>query len=388
VAIAERAALETGDPAKSLEYGLAAMLQSPRFLYLLELPEAELPAGEVGRVSPFTLASRLAFFLWGSTPDEALLDAAASGELGTPAGVRRQVDRLLAAPRARGSLRTFFTSLWSLGPLRGRSFDRTAFPKIPATLGESALEETMRFLEHHLIAAGRDFAETFVSPVTFVNRDLAPLYKVAVPPGDAFVEVTLPAGSQRHGLLTQVSMLAASSSPTETNPMLRGRAVREDLLCQKVPDPPPDLMATLPAAPGGRPMTKRQRLDIHRTDPGCASCHRLIDPIGVALEHYDAVGAHRTTENGLPIDASGELDGVAFADARGLVAAVKAHKDLGPCLVRKLFRYATAHVETEGERPLVDGLGRAFDESGRRWGPLVTALATSDGLARMTMPRR
>jgi hypothetical protein len=364
------------------------MLQSPRFLYVLELPERDVPTGQVVRADAYTIASRLSLFIANASPDEVLLDAAAAGELATTAGIKKHADRLMHGPRFKAAMATFFTSMFDLGRLRDRVFDKALYPKGTDTLGDSALEETVRSLSYNLLDAGLDYREALVSGTTFLNKELAAVYGVPAPAATGFAQATLPATANRHGMLTQIGFLAASSSPTDTNPMVRGRQVRQDLLCQHIPDPPPDVNAQLAPLPAGKAATKKERLAEHRRNPECAVCHFAIDPPGLALESYDAIGAWRASEGGLAIDASGELDGVAFADAKGFAAAVKNHPDLAACLVTKLYRFATAHIEGPDQKPLLRDLGRAFDQGGRKLGPLASLLATSDAFAQMTMPPR
>jgi hypothetical protein len=185
---------------------------------------------------------------------------------------------------------------------------------------------------------------------------------VRAPAGGDFGEVELPPDGPRAGLLTQASFLALHAHPSRSSPTLRGKFLRENLLCQAIPPPPDNVDTSLPANTRDA-MTARQRLTRHRMDPSCAGCHVLMDPLGLALEHFDGIGAYRQTENNLPIDASGELDGSQFQDARGLAAAVARHPDATGCFVRSVLRYARGALENPDETALLAAIGGEFQAS-------------------------
>jgi hypothetical protein len=238
-------------------------------------------------------------------------------------------------------------------------------------------QETLRVVEDLVFAANGDYGQLFDQTATFMNAELAKIYQVPAPAGGGFAKITLPADGPRAGLLTHPGFLAATSSDGETKPMVRGRVIRERLLCQKVPDPPK--AETLPPPMAGLNATKRERLAVHRTEPACAGCHGLIDPPGLALENFDAIGAYRRTEpDGSVIDARGELDGVAFDGAKGLGQSLRTHRQVGACLTTLLYRVATSHREEPGELPAIARLAAEFDRQGRRVKPLLLAIVTSD----------
>jgi hypothetical protein len=374
LAVAVEAGRATGDGFRGLEHAVAAILQSPKFVYRLEAGGG---TGTRRKLTGYEVASRLAFLVTDAAPDAALLDAAGRGELATPAGVGKAAERLLAGPRARAGLRAFFAEWLGIGEL--------------PSLGNEALaaamrEESMLLVDE--VASGRvaDLAELFTSPVTFLNRDLARHYGLPAPAGAGFVKTPLPSDGPRAGFLGHAAFLAASSSKDHTSPTLRGKFVREALLCQEIPPPPPGVATTLPEPPKDRPVTTRQRLEAHRADPSCAGCHALIDPIGLAFEPFDWQGRHRATELGLPIDPRGELDGEAFPDARGLGARLARRPELAACAVRTLFRAAVGHVETPGEGPALERLVAAFQRDGRRFGPLVARLVTDETFLEISTP--
>lgn len=387
VALAEQAKTSLGDPWVGVQYALAAMIQSPRFFYIQEKVRGDASPGEIAALDGYSVASRLSFLLWNSTPDSELLEAAAQGELESEAGIKAQTDRLLQSPRAKHGLREFFASAWGIYKAENRSFDVEAYPMLAATVGASALEESLKFIDAHIIDGGKPLAEALLSNETFVNRDVAPVYGLPALPGPAYAKTTLPDSAKRHGFFTHTAFLIANSTPVDTQPMLRGRTIRENLLCQHIPDPPADLMAQLPPLEPGQKQTKRERLAVHREDPFCASCHDPIDPPGLALENYDAAGFHRETEDGLKIDASGDLDDTRFDNAEGLVKAIVEHPAFYPCFVTNLYRHATAHVETSDEESAIAALAEDFKGDNANVPRLVSKLTRSPLFTHVTMPR-
>jgi hypothetical protein len=293
-----------------LEFGVAGLLQSPYFIYRVELGEDD---GAGGRVyTSVEMASRLSYFLWNTMPDDELLDAAEAGELSTDAGIAVQADRLLADPRVREGVATLFDEMLALHSLPNIDKDPTVFTRFTDSLGAAGREETRLGIEALIFEEQGSYLDLFTTRRTFVNRELAALYNVAAPSRDGFGEVELPADGGRAGLLGQVGFLALNAHPTSTSATVRGKSMREQLLCQTVLPPPADLNASLPEVSEAGP-TMRDRLSVHATDPACATCHNLMDPIGLGLENFDGLGSWRLTENDTVIDPSGELDGEPFA---------------------------------------------------------------------------
>jgi hypothetical protein len=363
-----------------LEYGLAGLLESPHFLYREELGAPD-PAAPARRVfSGYELASRLSFLVTNSTPDDPLLDAAKAGQLATPAGLAAQAQRLLASPRAHDAMANFFTELYALGNLDSLAQSPTFFPAVMSpTLGASMRTETLRVLDDLAFGTSADYRTLFDTTTTYVNKELASLYGLPAVTGTGFVQVALPAAGPRAGFLGQGSFLAMSSHADSGSPTRRGKFIREVILCHAVPSAPPDVNTTFPVdAPGATQRTTREKLEQHRmAGSSCAACHQVMDPIGLGLEHFDGVGAYRTMEAGKAIDSSGDLDGVAYTDARGLGAALKNHPDLGSCLTRGVLRYTIAHIETAGEQPVVDALTQQFATNGYKFGSLVLGVVGS-----------
>ena len=362
-----------------LEYGLAGLLESPHFLYREELGATD-PGAPTRRVfSGYELASRLAFLVTNSTPDDTLLDAAKTGKLATPAGLGAEAQRLLASPRAHAAMGNFFTELYALGNLDSLPQSSTFFPKVSPTLGASMRTETLKVLDDIAFGANTDYRSLFDTTTTYVNQELASLYGLPAVTGADFVKVTLPASGPRAGFLGQGSFLSMYSHADSGSPTRRGKFVREVILCQAVPSAPPDVNTMFPVdAPNAAQRTTRQKLEQHRmAGSSCAACHQVMDPVGLGLENFDGLGAYRTTEAAQMIDASGSLDGAEYTDARALGAALKDHPSLGSCLTRGVLRYTIGHIETAGEQPVVDALAQQFASNGYKFGSLVLGVVAS-----------
>ncbi|MEZ4475243.1 MAG: DUF1592 domain-containing protein [bacterium] len=382
VAIGRDAARELGDRRQGLVFGLATLLQSPWFLFRPTLGAAD---GDVRPVTDWEYASRLAFFLWDSGPDEGLLAAAEAGDLARPASRRAWVEAMLDDPRAHRGIRAFFNDYLRLRELDGLIKDPVLFTRFSPELGAMAREETLATLEHLVLEVGGDYRAAFTGQTTFLNRKLAALYGVPAPAAEGFARTELPADGPRAGLLGHASLLAQNAHPVSSSATLRGRFIRETLLCGTIPAPPADVDTSLPEPSPDLP-TLRDRVAVHMTAPSCRGCHQIMDPIGLGLEQFDGIGRFRATENDVPIDASGDLDGLAFVDARSLGEAVAAHPRLGACLTRKLYAYALGRPPTAGEEGELVRLERRFAASGYQVKALLAAIALSDGLRTIARP--
>jgi hypothetical protein len=374
------------DPWAALRFTIAAMLQSPDFLFRVEVGEPDPSAPAKRRYTNHEMASRLAYFLWASPPDDALLDAADRGELVTDAGLRAQTERMLADPRARDAMRAYFGEFLALGELDHLEKDRAAFPQMSDTLGKSMRAEIEAVVDHLVFERDADFRELLTTRETFVNAELAALYNLPAPADDGFAPVELPANGARGGLLSMAGVLAVNAHNTVTSPTRRGKFVQSNLLCFDIPPPPPGVATNLDGVGGEGPQTTRMKLARHAVDPTCNGCHQHMDPIGLALENFDAIGAWRTTENGLPIDASAEIAGVPVDGARALGALVREDDQFGDCMARRMYRHATGHLEEPGELGVVRRLGRDFREGGHRVKALATAIVLSEGFRGAAAP--
>lgn len=364
-----------------------AMLQSPDFLFHVE-------AGPDGRSVDYDIASRLSYLLWDSMPDKTLFDSAAKGELRTAAGQKAAVARLLADPRAHQALDEFFDQWLRFDRVLNSSKEQRRFPEFSLEMAQNMAEETRRLLDH-LVWDDRNFMELFTADYAYLSADLAALYKLPPPPGQ-FELMHFPSDSPRSGLLGESSFLAANAGPTETSPTQRGIFIREQLLCQQVPPPPPNVDTNLPEASADKPLTRRQRMMDHEANPLCASCHRLMDPIGFGLESFDALGRFRTHETifiensaskkkgdakiNLDLDTKGEVAGIpdsAFSDARQLGRILSQSRVCQECMVRQMFRYAYGHMETSADEDTIQQLDAAFQGSGFHFRELLMGLVKS-----------
>lgn len=370
-----------------LELATAGLLQSPYFLYRVEVGVPDPTDATRYRYDGYELATRLAYFVWGSTPDDELLAAAGRGALDTPAGIEAETRRLLASPRSKDGLLLFFFEHLKLDRLEGLTKSPATFPQFTPAMGPAMKEEILRLVEAEVLGEQGDFRRLLTSQRGFINDDLARIYYLPST-GPELSEVYYPANSPRRGILTTAGFLALNAHETITSPTYRGRYIRQSLLCQDIPPPPANVNPTVPEAPANSgPQTFRQRLEaLHLSNPTCAGCHQLMDPLGFGLEAFDAIGAYRTTDNGLPINATGSLDGQRFKNAAELAEILAGHRDLGACLAKVTYRHATGHKETTGETRALRAVTTPFVESGYQFDALVVAIATSDGFRYAKVP--
>ena len=384
VGVSGAAATALGDFYAGLEFGIAALLQSLPFLYRVEVGEPEPSNPKLRRFNSSELASRLSYLVWNSTPDAELLAKVTAAKDLSTTELTAQVTRLLASPRAQEGIATFHSERFSLEGLTELVKDQTEFPQATATLGLAMQQEVQELVKYLVFQQRGDYRQLLTSRDTFVNGELAELYGLPAA-GSTFTRVTFPADSARSGLLTTAAFLAVNAGAVESSPTKRGKFVRETILCQDIPVPPPNVVTILPPDPTKK--TMREKLAAHAVEPTCAGCHLLMDPIGLAFEHFDALGEYRDTDDGALLDVTGNLDGVAFADARGLTELVAASPAAAACVVRNLYRYATAHIETAGEEPAIIKLSEAFAASGYHFDELVKALVVSPELRFAATPQ-
>lgn len=338
---------------------IEVMVQSPAFLYQLELSEPEPQTGLV-RLDGYELATRLSYLLWGTLPDAELLRAAGAGELASPAQLRAQAERLLDAPPARALVQQFHGLLFGLEGLSNLQRSPVEFPGLPDGLGGLLREETQRFVEHVVFEGAGDLSTLLTSNETFLNQQLAQFYGVPDVMGPEFRLVQLDP-QRRAGLLTHASVMNAHTPGIDSHPVLRGLMVRRVLLCNPPPDPPDGINLSVPPLPGA---STRQRFEQHRADALCASCHQLMDPIGFGFEHYDAVGRWRDLDDGLPVDASGEVVGTdvagPFVGVRELAERLAASADVADCYVGHWFAYGYGRRATPEDLCSREHLRQAF----------------------------
>ncbi len=358
---------------------LTAMLASPYFLYRVELG-ASSATGSPSPVGDYELASRLAFFLWDSTPDEELLDVADSHELSKPEVLQAQGERLLADPRARDMVANFHRQWLGLDKLSVIGKDPELFPDFDSELVRSMQNDTDRFAASVILDGDGRLATLLTAARGFPDSDLSRIYGVQSAAADGSLETAL-SPSERAGLLTQPAFLAAHAHRDQTSPVSRGQAVRVNLLCAPPPAPPPNVDTT-PPEPDPDSST-RERFSEHTADPSCAGCHALLDPIGFAFEHYDAIGAFRTLDGGEPVDATGEITGTRDADgtfdgAIELVGELAQSEQVRECLAKQWFEYAIGHAPGAADTCSLVESYEAFKSSDFDVRKLMLAITLSD----------
>ena len=364
---------------------ISALLEDPHFLYRLERSAAE--SAQAGSLaSPWLLASRLSFLLWGSGPDAALLERAAQGQLTSAADVEREARRLLDDVRARRGVLHFYTQWLNLSDFAAVEKDRRRFPIWNDALQVNLGLETSRFIEGVLWDDDARFETLLTAPYTFANAALEDYYDlpISAPDSEELQRIDFAAGTPRAGLLTQGSILSTQAKPDQTDPIHRGKFIRERFFCDVPPPPPPNLAVIPPALVADQ--TTRARFEQHRTDPSCAGCHAYLDPVGLVFEHYDAIGQYRATEAETPIDASGYIQG---SDVEGAIDGVPAltrrltqSADVRHCVIKHWFRYAFGRGETDTDSCTLVKLDRTMQESDGNLRELLIALTQTAAFLR------
>ncbi len=369
-----------------------AILQSPEFLFVA-------PGGTHSPYQQYDTAARLSYALWDAPPDHDLLAAAANGQFSSPEAVERMARSMLDRPAARDALDRFFGQWMRFDRLLNAVKDRNLYRNYSREVAESMTEESLR-LFRHLVWNDIDFRELFSADYTFVDDFLTAIY--AMPdPQEPFGLLRYPADSMRGGILGHGTFLAQTGKPINTSPTERGLFVREHFLCQTIPPPPPGVDASLPPVTlGGKPMTVRETMtQMHAAQEACASCHRLVDPIGFGFEHFDTIGAFRETEpvrvdptpqqeeqglesetHQLPIDPSGYIAGIdnsEFRSPRGAGLVLADSRACHTCLAKQLFRYVFGRHETRDDMDLIDRAYNRFQRSGFLFRELVLGVVVS-----------
>jgi hypothetical protein len=359
-----------------IEAALQFILASPEFLFRFEGDPKDLAPGSVYRVSDVALASRLAFFLWSSPPDEELLTVASQGKLSDRAVLDKQVRRMLADPRSKALVDNFASQWLFLRNLKNFTPDLENFPDFDDNLREAMERETQLFLES-VIREDRSAMNLLTADYTFLNERLARHYGIPNIYGSQFRRVTLE-NPERRGLLGQASILAVTSYPNRTSPVQRGKWVLTNLLGIP-PTPPPPNVPVLKESEAGAPKSLRERMEQHRADPVCAGCHKVMDPIGFSLENFDAVGRWRDNDEGSRIDPSGTLyNGVHVDGVAGLRAMLTSQPDVFTgVLTEKLLTYALGRGIGYSDMPAVRGIVREARENDYRFSAIVLGIVES-----------
>ncbi len=367
-----------GDFEVGIQQALARVLVAPRFVYRAEGEPEGLAAGSVYRVSDLDLASRLSFFLWSSIPDDELLEIADRGQLGESTILQQQVARMLADPRSQAVITNFAGQWLYLRELEGVQSEAASFDD---NLRRSFRRET-ELLFTSIVREDRSLIELLDADYTFVDERLARHYGIPNVHGSHFRRVSLGQDSTRRGLIGHGSFLTVTSVATRTSPVMRGQWILENLLGTPAPEPPPGVETNLDEDVGtvGGATTLRQRLEMHRSNPVCASCHNLMDPIGFALENFDLVGAWREYDGKAPIDASGQLaDGTPLEGPADLRQALLGRSDaFMTAVTEKLLTYALGRGIHYDDMPVVRALARRAAQNDNRFSSLVLGIVESD----------
>jgi hypothetical protein len=346
-----------GSHAEGIEVMIRAALQSSNFIYRLETTTPADPSARLVPLSQYELATRLSYLIWASAPDDALLDAAARGELATKEQLAAQARVMLNSPKARAAVTNFFRQWTSTTRLEITSKLPTLFPSYTEELRAAMTAELPAFVEHVIWSADHTLSTLLTAPIAFVSGPLAELYGVTAPAGSetAPTLVDLPSEQGRSGILTQAGFLSVQGHPDQTSPVLRGKFVRSMLLCQPPDPPPPDIDVSVPSI--DQEGTARERFSAHLTaGASCYGCHALMDPIGLAFENFDAIGQYRATDAGRPIDVSGEILEATdpslagpFVGVRELTAKLAASDQVRDCVATQWFRFAAGRLESQGD---------------------------------------
>jgi mono/diheme cytochrome c family protein len=358
-----------------IERALERMLAAPSFLFrVVQAPRA---ATGVFRLSDLDLASRLSFFLWSSIPDDELLQVATAGRLRSPDVLRRQVRRMLADSRSTALVDGFAMQWLKLGKIAGVVPDVDAFPDFDENLRDAMVQETRAFLASQL-RDNRPIPELVSANYTFLNERLATHYAVPNVYGSHLRKVTLSDGV-RGGLLGQASIMTATSYPNRTSPVLRGKWLLDNVLGSPPPAPPPDVPSLDESASKTRPVSIREQMEAHRKSPTCAACHVRMDPLGFALENFDALGKYRTTTAAGPVDAAATLpDGTPVRGIAGLKALVaKEQAMFVRTFTEKMLAYALGRGVEAADMPAVRAIARQSAPAGHRWSDLIEAIVAS-----------
>jgi len=369
-----------GGFAEGISRVTAVMMASPQFLYRGEPgvgPTAELP-GAVA-LSPYELATRLSYLIWGTMPDAALFDAAANGRLATQADLAREARRMLNDGRAHAVVSAFHAQWLGLDKLQGLDKDAVVYPAFTPALAAAFAQETNRFVDEVVWNREGTLAALLTAPYTFGDATLAAFYGLPAPSGGGFGLIQT-GGTQRAGLLTQGAFLSVYGKANQSDPVHRGRFVRERLFCTTPPPPPQNIIIRPPDLDPR--LTTRQRFDQHTSDPACSGCHELLDPIGFGFEHYDGIGRWRDMEGGQPVDGTGALsrtdvDGD-FDGAVQLAGKLAQSTELQVCYATQWFRFGYGRGETDADACSLHDLATAFVAAKGDVRELVVALTQTD----------
>jgi hypothetical protein len=359
---------------------ITAVLSAPSFLFKLEYGDKASKIAGAQNAAQFEIATRLASLLWASIPDDALLDAAESGQLATAEQVGTQARRMLQDPKAIPAMRAFYAQWLGLPLLDAATKDPEAYPAWSEELRSAMREETEQFIDYVLWKDDANLSTLLTADYSMLNGALAKLYGVSKTGADDTYAKTQLNPKQRSGILTQPSLMAAFASPASSSPIKRGKLVRVRLLCQDLPDPP----ANVPPPPEPKQgVSTRDRFAMHTNNPACSGCHNLIDGIGFGLEHYDGIGSYRTVDQGVPVDSSGTINATTDIDGPydggpELAERLVSSEQMRDCVPTQWLRYALARRETPEDACSLESVRQAFESSGGDLRELMIALTQTD----------
>ncbi|HTN86333.1 MAG TPA: DUF1592 domain-containing protein [Sorangium sp.] len=367
---------ESGTPfEQGIRHVIEAMLQSPHFLYRVELSD-ELDSEQVIPLDGYEVATRLSYLLWNSLPDDALLAAAEGGALGTPEGIEVEARRMLADDKAVSALDDFHRQWLHMSGYADLSKDPALYEGFDASVSSAMLAETQQFIRHVILELEGDYRTLMTAPVGFVNDKLAPIYGVDGSFTSELVETPLDP-SERAGLLTQAGFLSSHAFFNKTSPIHRGVFIQRQILCADLPDPPANINTELPPIQG-EIRTTRDQVEAHTSPEACSSCHGMINPPGFAFEHFDAVGRYRADEDGEPIDATGTMGvgktEVTFDGAVDLVKQLAESPVAQRCYLTNWYRYGNARQLSREDACTIEDLDKKLVESGYNIKELLVAL--------------
>ncbi len=363
---------------EGLQASFQAALCSPHFLFRWELDPAGAPPGVVRALTDYEIASRLSYFLWSTKPDGELFALAAKGELRQPEVLEQQIARMVKDWRIRAFVNNFGGQWLQIRNIWEVDIDRDIFPKWKDELKGLMKEETERFLEA-FIREDRPVGELLDADFTFLNEELAAYYGIKGVKGKDFQRITLPKDSPRGGVVTMGSVLVSTSMPTRTSPVIRGKWILEQILGTPPPPPPPDVPPLPEQKQVDQTASVRQRLEQHRNQADCAGCHNRMDPLGFALENFDATGAWRDRDGKFPIDSSGKLsNGTSFNGARDLKQVLKANKNFVHGLTEKMLTYALGRGLEHYDKCAIDNVMAQLAKRENRFSALVIGIVTSE----------
>lgn len=383
--LTETASKQLGNFYEGLAFGLTSLMVSPKFLFVID--EVEDVSAENVELTVYAKAARLSFFLWNTTPDAVLLDAAESGALSTSKGLEAELGRMMQSPRLSRGVQAFFADMLHLDEFDHLEKDNLIYPAFDPQATEDAREQLLLTIEHHLLNDDADYRDLFVTRKTFMSGPLGRVYRTPVSEPDLWTPYEFADSEGRSGIQSLAGFIALHSHPGRSSPTIRGKAVRELLLCQTIPEPPADIDFSVFNEPSSQQLVARERLDVHNSVASCAGCHRLTDGIGLSLENYDGAGQYRTKDMGFEIDVSGNLDGIDYANQFGLADALSQNPAIPVCLVEQTLAYGLARKPGPEEKDWLSFLINQFAESGYRFKPLLHSVAASENFFAVTAPQ-